>query len=65
MSKKSNYSRRDLLRDLSLAVAGEQVLSAQNAQHVHETVAKAAAKGPYRPRRSPLTNMPRSSGCPT
>jgi gluconate 2-dehydrogenase gamma chain len=52
MSKKRSYSRRDLLRDLSLAVAGEQVLSAQNAQHVHETVSKskAARKGVYKPK---------------
>jgi gluconate 2-dehydrogenase gamma chain len=52
MSKKASYSRRDLLRDLSLAVAGEQVLSAQSAEHVHQAVAtqKAAQKGPYRPK---------------
>lgn len=52
MSKKSKYSRRDLLRDVSLAIAGEQVLAAQTAEHVHQQVAqqKAAAKGPYRPK---------------
>src|SRR5262245_44919659 len=52
MSKEPKYSRRDLLRDLSLAVAGEQVLSAQSAEHVHQQVSqqKSAQKGTYRPK---------------
>jgi gluconate 2-dehydrogenase gamma chain len=53
---KPNYSRRDLLRhigaSISLAVAGEQMLSAQDVQHVHQAVAdeKTAQKGRYQPK---------------
>src|SRR5690349_9473772 len=56
MSNDSDCSRRDLLRHIgagmSLAATGELVLSAQDAQHVHEAVAadKAAQKGPYKPK---------------
>src|ERR1041385_5924413 len=56
MSNDSDYSRRELLRHIgasvSLAAAGELALSAQDAQHVHEAVAKdkAAQKGPYKPK---------------
>ena len=56
MFKDSDYSRRDLLRHISagmsLAAAGELALTAQDAQHVHESVAKekAAQKGPYQPK---------------
>jgi gluconate 2-dehydrogenase subunit 3-like protein len=56
MSNDSDYSRRDLLLQIgasvSLATAGEAVLSAQDAQHVHQEVAKdkAAQKGPYKPK---------------
>lgn len=50
------YSRRDLLRHLaasiSLAAAGEQMLSAQDVQHVHHAVAeeKSAQQGKYKPK---------------
>lgn len=49
------YSRRDLLRhigaSISLAVAGEQMLSAQDVQHVHQAVAgEKAAQGRYLPK---------------
>ena len=56
MSDQPDYSRRDLLlrigAGISLATAGEQFLSGQDAQHVHQEVAadKAAAKGPYKPK---------------
>jgi gluconate 2-dehydrogenase gamma chain len=56
MSDDLEYSRRDLLRHIgatvSLAAMGEQVLPAQDAQHVHQAVAqdKAAQKGPYKPK---------------
>lgn len=52
----AEYSRRDLLvrigGALSLTAAGESVLAAQEAQHVHTAVAadKAAQKGPYQPK---------------
>src|SRR5579863_6650044 len=43
MSESLGYSRRDLLRhigaSLTLAAAGEQMLSAQDVQHVHQAVA--------------------------
>jgi hypothetical protein len=56
LSNDTDCSRRDLLRHIgasvSLAAAGEMVLSGQDAQHVHEAVAKdkAAQKGPYKPK---------------
>jgi hypothetical protein len=56
MSENQEYSRRDLLRQIgisiSLAAAGEQMLSAQQVQHVHQAVAedKAAQKGKYQPK---------------
>src|SRR5689334_18809310 len=54
MSNESNVSRRDLLRigaSVSLASAGENVLSAQNAEHVHHAVNDAkTAKGGYQPK---------------
>jgi len=56
MSERAEYSRRDLLRRISgvmsLAAAGEMVLPAQEAQHVHQAVAedKAAQKGTYQPK---------------
>lgn len=56
MSEPSEYSRRDLLRHIggaiSLAAAGEMVLPAQDAQHVHQAVAadQASQKGPYKPK---------------
>jgi hypothetical protein len=56
MSNDFDYSRRDLLRHigaaLSLAAAGEEVLTAQDAQHVHNAVAQEAAaqKGKYQPK---------------
>src|SRR6185369_13076365 len=56
MSEQPDYSRRDLLlrigATLSLAVAGEPFLPAQEAQHVHQAVAadKSAQKGPYKPK---------------
>src|SRR4051794_24394427 len=52
----TDCSRRDLWRQIgagmSLAAAGEMVLSGQDAQHVHEAVAKdkVAQKGPYKPK---------------
>jgi gluconate 2-dehydrogenase gamma chain len=52
----SDYSRRDLLvrigGALSLAAAGENVLPAQDAQHVHEALAadKSALKGSFQPK---------------
>ena len=52
----ADYSRRELLLRIggamSLAAAGEMVLSAQDAQHVHQAIAddKAAQKGPYQPK---------------
>lgn len=51
-----DVSRRELLArigaSLTLAAAGERVLAAQDAQHVHQAVAadKAAEKGPYQPK---------------
>ena len=51
-----DVSRRDLLvrigAAVSVAAAGEQVLDAQDAQHVHHAVAeeKAAQSGPYKPK---------------
>jgi gluconate 2-dehydrogenase gamma chain len=56
MSEQPDYSRRDLLRrigaTMSLAAAGQMVLPAQDAQHVHQAVAadQAAQTGPYRPK---------------
>src|SRR5579863_4788014 len=56
MSDHLEYSRRDLLRhigaSLTLAAAGEQMLSAQDVQHVHQAVAdeKTAQKGRYQPK---------------
>ena len=56
MSESHDYSRRDLLRRIggmiSLAAAGEMVLPAQEAQHVHQAVAadQAAQKGSYKPK---------------
>src|SRR5512135_931797 len=56
MSEDPDYSRRDLLRHigmtLSLAAAGESMLSAQDVQHVHQAVAdeKTAQKGKYQPK---------------
>ncbi|HEV2445633.1 MAG TPA: gluconate 2-dehydrogenase subunit 3 family protein [Candidatus Sulfopaludibacter sp.] len=56
MSDRLEYSRRELLRHIgaaiSLAAAGEQMLSAQDVQHVHQAVAdeKAALKGRYQPK---------------
>jgi len=59
MSERADYSRRDLLRrvgaTLSVAAAAgpaANLLSAQDAQHVHAAVAqdKAPQKGPYRPK---------------
>src|ERR1043166_5244400 len=56
MCNDSDYSRRDLLLHIgagvSLAAAGEFALSAQDAQHVHEALAKdkTAQKGPYKPK---------------
>lgn len=56
MSENQGYSRRELLRhiglSMSLAAAGEQMLSAQDVQHVHQAVAedKAAQKGKYVPK---------------
>src|SRR5947199_10812628 len=56
MSDDLDYSRRDLLRHIgaviSLAAAGEEVLTAQDAQHVHSAVAQdsAAQKGKYQPK---------------
>jgi hypothetical protein len=52
----TEVSRRDLLRrigvSVSLAAAGENVLPAQDAHHVHHAVAaeKTAAKGVYKPK---------------
>jgi hypothetical protein len=56
MSNPQDVSRRDLLvrigAAVSVAAAGEQVLDAQDSQHVHEAVAqeKTAQKGPYKPK---------------
>jgi len=56
MSSGLEYSRRDLLRhiaiSLSLGAAGERVLTAQDAQHVHDAVAqeKSAQNGTYSPK---------------
>ncbi len=56
MSDRLEYSRRDLLRhigaSITLAAAGEQMLSAQDVQHVHQAVAdeKTAQKGRYQPK---------------
>ena len=56
MSDRLEYSRRALLRHIgatiSLAAAGEQMLAAQDVQHVHQAVAdeKAAQKGRYQPK---------------
>ena len=56
MSDDLDYSRRDLFRHIgaaiSLAAAGEQVLNAQDSQHVHQAVAQdaAAQKGKYQPK---------------
>jgi gluconate 2-dehydrogenase gamma chain len=52
----AEYSRRDLLfhigASITLAAAGEQMLSAQDVQHVHQAVTeeKAAQKGKYQPK---------------
>jgi len=56
MSEEMDFSRRALLRRvaaaLSLAGGGGALLSAQDAQHVHQAVAadQAAQKGPYQPK---------------
>jgi gluconate 2-dehydrogenase gamma chain len=56
MSDDLDFSRRDLLRHIgaaiSLAAVGEEVLTAQDAQHVHNAVAQdaAAQKGKYQPK---------------
>jgi gluconate 2-dehydrogenase gamma chain len=54
MSNENDYSRRDLLRhiaiSLSMGAAGERVLTAQDAQHVHEAVAQDKAAGRYQPK---------------
>jgi len=56
MSEQAEYSRRDLLRHIggamSLAAGGGALLSAQDAQHVHQAVAsdRAAQRGPYQPK---------------
>ncbi len=53
---RSQGTRRDLLRQIgaavSLAAMGGEVLTAQDAQHVHSAVAEdaAAQKGPYQPK---------------
>src|SRR4051794_8303700 len=48
----SEYSRRDWLRNVALAVAGAEALSAQDGQHVHEMAAKEsdAKSGRYQPK---------------
>jgi gluconate 2-dehydrogenase gamma chain len=48
----SEYSRRDLLRNVALAVAGAEAIDAQQAQHVHEMAAqsKDAKSGRYQPK---------------
>src|SRR5215472_3791732 len=47
----SDYSRRDLLRNVALAVAGAQAISAQDGAHVHEMAAEAAGtSGRYQPK---------------
>jgi len=43
-----DHSRRELLRSVGLALAGERILSAQDTQHVHEAVA--SKTGPYKPK---------------
>ncbi len=56
MSKRSDVSRRALLRrigvSMSLAATGENLLPAQDAAHVHNAVAqsKTAGKGVYKPK---------------
>jgi hypothetical protein len=56
MSEDLEYSRRELLRhiaiSLSLGAAGERVLTARDAQHVHAAVAQeeSAQNGPYQPK---------------
>ena len=56
MSKAGETSRRDLLRhiaaSITLAAAGERMLSAQDVQHVHQAVAdeKTSQKGRYQPK---------------
>jgi gluconate 2-dehydrogenase gamma chain len=49
MSKRFDFSRRDLLAKVA---AGASVVAMADAQHVHENVAqqKTAAKGPYKPK---------------
>lgn len=46
------YSRRDWVRRIAAGVTLTAAMSAQDAQHVHEAVAKskAAQKGPYKPK---------------
>jgi gluconate 2-dehydrogenase gamma chain len=54
MSEELDFSRRDLLRHIAATVTlvaiGEQVLPAQEMQHVHQAVAQDKAKGPYKPK---------------
>jgi gluconate 2-dehydrogenase gamma chain len=56
MSDQPDYSRRELLlrigAGMSLAAMGENLLPAQDAQHVHQAVAadKAEQNGPYKPK---------------
>src|SRR5688500_3907305 len=52
MFEQLDHSRRELLQRVGLALAGTQLLSAQDTQHVHEAVAKdkVTPKGPYRPK---------------
>ncbi|HLK63767.1 MAG TPA: gluconate 2-dehydrogenase subunit 3 family protein [Bryobacteraceae bacterium] len=56
MSENLEFSRRDLLvrigAAVSLAAVGEEVLSAQDSQHVHQAIAQDAAgqKGKYQPK---------------
>jgi gluconate 2-dehydrogenase gamma chain len=56
MSENQDYSRRDLLvhigASVGMMIAGQEVLTAQDAQHVHSAVAvdKAARPGPYQPK---------------
>src|SRR6185436_1169553 len=52
MFEQLDHSRRELLQRVGLALAGTQLLSAQDTQHVHEAVAKdkVTPKGAYKPK---------------
>src|SRR6185369_15963470 len=46
----SDFSRRELLKSVGAALAAEGILSAQQAEHVHNAVMQEKAAAPYKPK---------------